>query len=62
MQLNYKNFRSELTYCGKTKGYYGELVLHDEVVILQASNRQHAMQLMQLLVDQFLQQQQCAAR
>lgn len=54
MLLEYKNFKAQLTYCGKTKCYHGEILGIDHCITFQATNRSQAILVMQTAVDQYL--------
>ncbi len=55
LQIEYKNFRADLTYSAHTKTYFGEVEDTEPLIVFQATNRQHALQIIHHAVDMYLQ-------
>lgn len=58
MQINYKGYSVDLVYSASTKSYFGEIEVAGELIVLQATQRQHAMQIMHYVVDVYLHSRQ----
>lgn len=54
MLIQYKDWQASLIYCAKTKTYYGEVLELENGLVFQATNRQHAIEIMHWLVDEHL--------
>lgn len=58
MLLEYRNLKANLSYCGKTKAYYGEVLNVGICIVFQASNRKDVVIAMRKAVNLYLLQLQ----